>query len=132
MLRAGNSCPPVFGFLQPAQVDLTSPSSPTHTAMFAAALLCQALLATAALAIPSSRERFAARLARRDGSGFDHQSQPSQLVDSASVTSVNGTVTNGADAANAKVSYSGNWAGAVISEKKVCHSLMLLPQDRAR
>ena len=99
--------------------------------MFAASLLCQILLATAALAIPSSRERFAARLARRDGSGFDHQSQPSQLVDSASVPSANGTLTNGADAANAKVSYSGNWAGAVISEKKVGYSLMPVSQNRA-
>ena len=96
--------------------------------VFAAALFCQVLLATAALAIPSSRERFAARLARRDGSGFDHQSQPSQLVDSASVSPVNGSVTNGADVANAKVSYSGNWAGAVISEKKVYQSP---PSDHA-
>ena len=128
MLRAGNSCPPVFGFLQPAQVDLTSLSSPTHTAMFAAALLCQVLLATAALAIPSSRERFAARLARRDGSGFDHQSQPSQLVGSAPVAPVNGT-TKGAEATNAQVVYSSNWAGAVISEKKVRRCP---PSDRAR
>ena len=87
--------------------------------MFAAALLCQALLVTAAFAIPSSRERFAARLARRDGSGFDHQSQPNQLIDSAPVAPVNGT-TNGAEATNTKVVYSSNWAGAVISEKKVC------------
>ena len=87
--------------------------------MFASTLLCQILLATAVLAIPSSRERLAARIARREA-GFTHQSQPNQLVDApsnsiAEVPEVNAV----ANATTAKVAYSGNWAGAVLIAKNV-------------
>lgn len=99
-------------------LESTFPSPPLLTAMFAAALLCQALLATAAFAIPSGKERLAARIARRD-TGFTHQSQPSQLVDSVPVVTADDT--NGvANVTNAQISYSTNWAGAVLSAKTVC------------
>ena len=85
--------------------------------MFASALLCQILFAAAALAIPSSNSRLAARVALRDA-GPTHQSQPNQLVDSPSVAEL--TKVNAAtNATTAKVSYSGNWAGAVLSTKNV-------------
>ena len=86
--------------------------------MFASALLCQVLLAAAALAIPSSNGRLAARIARRDA-GPTRQSQPNQLVDSASVAELI-KVNAATNATAAKVSYSGNWAGAVLSTKNVC------------
>ena len=71
----------------------------------------------AALTTPNSRERLAERIARRDA-GFTHQSQPNQFLESASVVEV--AVADAAtNATNAKVSYSGNWAGAVLSAKNV-------------
>ncbi|KAI0738296.1 aspergillopepsin [Daedaleopsis nitida] len=73
--------------------------------MFFATLLCQVLLATAALAAPS-KERFARRLERR-ASGFSHQSNPKQAITSP-VSEVN-AITN-----NSHVDYSSNWAGAVL------------------
>ena len=123
-------------------LESTFPSPPLLTAMFAAALLCQALLATAAFAIPSGKERLAARIARRDA-GFTHQSQPSQLVDSVPVVTADDT--NGvANVTNAQISYSTNWAGAVLSAKTVCRRthldhtrwtdplLFLLPRPHTR
>ncbi|KAM5540679.1 hypothetical protein V8D89_005710 [Ganoderma adspersum] len=76
--------------------------------MFAATLLCQVLLATAAFAVPTSKERFAQRAARRAG-GLSRQTLPKQLVATEAT----------ALAANANVShveYSSNWAGAVLSK----------------
>ncbi|PIL36490.1 hypothetical protein GSI_00179 [Ganoderma sinense ZZ0214-1] len=78
--------------------------------MFAAMLLCQVLLATAVFAIPTSKERFAQRLARRAG-GFQHQSTPRQSIESAPVDlelNAHGNVSN--------TLYSTNWAGAVLSQ----------------
>ncbi len=99
-------------------------SYPLHTAMFAAAILCQLLLATVALAVPSGGARLAERVARRDA-GFTHQTQPNQLVDSASVAQVDETNTVANATKAAKVSYSGNWAGAVLSAKKVYRRICL-------
>ncbi|KAI0350815.1 aspergillopepsin [Trametes cingulata] len=73
--------------------------------MFAAALLCQVLLATAAFAIPSSRERLAQRVARRAaGAHLSHPKAPG----SARVADVDalGNVTH--------PEFSSNWAGAVL------------------
>ena len=79
--------------------------------MFAATLLCQVLLATAAFAIPTSKERFAQRLARR-ASGLAHQSLPKQGIESAHVeVNAHSNVTH--------ASYSTNWAGAVLSKSTV-------------
>lgn len=80
--------------------------------MFAATLLCQVLLAAAAFAVPTSKERFAQRVARRAG-GLSRQTLPKQLVATEATTL----------AANANVShveYSSNWAGAVLSKSTVC------------
>ena len=87
--------------------------------MFAATLLCQVLLATAAFAIPTSKERFAQRIACRAG-GLTHQSQPKQLASSAPVTqrkAVNGNVSH--------LVYSENWSGAVLSQSTVCVRICL-------
>ncbi|TFK87241.1 aspergillopepsin [Polyporus arcularius HHB13444] len=73
--------------------------------MFAATLLCQVLLATAAFAIPTSEQRFAQRAARR-ATGFAHQSQPNTLSEGTAQTNL---VTN-----TSHVAYSPNWAGAVL------------------
>lgn len=81
--------------------------------MFAATLLCQVLLATAAFAIPTSKERFAQRLARRAG-GVTHQSQPKQGLESAHIDLA------GAHGNVSHTSYSSNWAGAVLSKSTVC------------
>ena len=62
--------------------------------MFVTALFVQALLAGAALALPSGKERHADRVARRAG-GL-RQSMPRQAASNAS-----------------HVEYSSNWAGAV-------------------
>ncbi|PIL36495.1 hypothetical protein GSI_00184 [Ganoderma sinense ZZ0214-1] len=85
--------------------------------MFAATLLCQILLATAALAIPTSRDRLSARVARRDAASFTHQSQPNQPVEAASVAEPVAEVNAVTNATDAKVVHSTNWAGAVLSEK---------------
>ena len=79
--------------------------------MFAATLLCQVLLATAAFAIPTSKERFAQRAARR-ASGLAHQSQPKQFISS-------GPAVEGALGNVSHVEYSSNWAGAVLVASKV-------------
>ncbi|KAI1787358.1 aspergillopepsin [Ganoderma leucocontextum] len=79
--------------------------------MFATTLLCQVLLATAAFAIPTSKERFAQRVARRAG-GLTHQSHPKKLVSTLPVTeskeALSGNVSHS--------TYSENWSGAVLSE----------------
>ena len=80
--------------------------------MFAATLLCQVLLATAAFAIPTSKERFAQRAARR-ASGLAHQSQPKQFISS-------GPAVEGALGNVSHVEYSSNWAGAVLVASTVC------------
>ncbi|KAE9406510.1 hypothetical protein BT96DRAFT_915220 [Gymnopus androsaceus JB14] len=69
--------------------------------MFSASFLVQALLATAAFAIPSNKERMASRRARR---GLTHQSQPVNLITSPKVT------TNLA----VQEQLSSNWAGAIL------------------
>ena len=73
--------------------------------MFGATLLCQVLLATAAFAVPTSKERFAQRLARR-AAGVQHLSHPKQAI--GPVAEVN-AITN-----DTHVEYSSNWAGAVL------------------
>ncbi|KAI0750399.1 aspergillopepsin [Fomes fomentarius] len=73
--------------------------------MFGATLLCQVLLATAAFAVPTSKERFAQRLSRR-ASGLQHQSSPKQLIGpSAEINAISNS---------SHVEYSSNWAGAVL------------------
>ena len=72
---------------------------------FAATLFAQVLLATAALAVPTSNERFADRLARR-ASGLTRQSLPKQPSEN--------LITN-----TSHVEYSSNWAGAVLVASKV-------------
>ncbi|KAI8977706.1 aspergillopepsin [Trametes punicea] len=73
--------------------------------MFASALLCQVLLATAAFAIPNSRTRLAERVARR-AAGV-RSSRPMQ--------SVTGPVTEVDSTSNAThTDFSDNWAGAVL------------------
>ena len=73
--------------------------------MFAATLFCQVLLATAVYAVPTSKERFAQRAARR-ATGFAHQSQPKTLSPG---TAQSNLITN-----NSHVDYSPNWGGAVL------------------
>ncbi|KAI0325218.1 putative aspergillopepsin [Cubamyces sp. BRFM 1775] len=72
--------------------------------MLFSALLLQALAATAALAIPTSRERHAQRVARR--AAGERMSHPVQIVPrpSSVVSSTNVTQTE----------YSTNWAGAIL------------------
>jgi hypothetical protein len=72
-----------------------------HT-MFSTAFLVQALLASAAFAMPSSKERFASRRARRS-TGVTRQSKPVNLI--TSQTTTNGT---------AHAEFSENWSGAVL------------------
>ncbi|KAE9392879.1 hypothetical protein BT96DRAFT_959221 [Gymnopus androsaceus JB14] len=70
--------------------------------MFSTAFLVQALFVSTTFAIPSSKERFAARRARRS-SGTTRQSKPVNLI------------TNHVTTSNTShVEYSGNWAGAVL------------------
>ncbi|KAI1792536.1 acid proteinase [Ganoderma leucocontextum] len=90
--------------------------------MLVASLLCQVVLATAALAIPSSRERLAERVARR-AAGFTHRSQPNQFVEFSSVAEVNAKTNALTKVTKArKVSYSGNWSGAVLSAKNATYN----------
>ncbi|KAI0656093.1 acid proteinase [Cubamyces menziesii] len=70
--------------------------------MIFAALVCQVLVATAAFALPSSRERLAQRIARRAAGA--HQSLPKQLS--------SGPTTAVSNATNAE--FSSNWSGAVL------------------
>ncbi|KAI0628022.1 aspergillopepsin [Trametes polyzona] len=73
--------------------------------MFAAALICQVLLATATFAIPTSRERLAQRVARRAASAhLSHPKRPSTTA----VTEIDSlsNVTH--------PEFSTNWAGAVL------------------
>ncbi|KAI1792530.1 aspergillopepsin [Ganoderma leucocontextum] len=69
--------------------------------MFAATLLCQVLLATAAFA---SKEHFAHRRA----AVATHQSQPKQIIEAAHVVEGNAQ----------DIEHTFNWAGAVLSKKK--------------
>jgi hypothetical protein len=68
--------------------------------MFSAAFLVQALLATAVLALPSSKERMAARRARR--SSGTRQGKPVNLIAKPEVTNTS------------HVEFSENWSGAVL------------------
>ncbi|KAJ3713749.1 acid proteinase [Lentinula guzmanii] len=68
--------------------------------MLSAAFLVQALLATAAFAIPSGKERMASRRSRR--SDVTRQSKPVNLITNPQTTNVS------------HVEYSENWAGAVL------------------
>ncbi|KAJ8462254.1 hypothetical protein ONZ51_g11015 [Trametes cubensis] len=73
--------------------------------MLFSSLLFQVLVATAAFAIPTSRERHAERRARRAAAG-DPISIPNQVITRPA------SIANGTDAA--QISYSTNWAGAVL------------------
>ncbi|KAH9847714.1 peptidase A4 family-domain-containing protein [Lenzites betulinus] len=76
--------------------------------MFSAALLCQVLLATATFALPTSKERLAARFARR--SARAHQSH--HLIPSPSTSTANSP---SADLAPTSITRnSTNWSGAVL------------------
>ncbi|KIK66576.1 hypothetical protein GYMLUDRAFT_192496 [Collybiopsis luxurians FD-317 M1] len=70
--------------------------------MFSAAFLVNALLATAVVALPSSKERMAARRARR---GVSRQSKPVNLITNQVTTEVTNTTHE---------EFSSNWAGAVL------------------
>ncbi|KAI0367120.1 aspergillopepsin [Pilatotrama ljubarskyi] len=73
--------------------------------MFSAALFCQVLLATAAFAIPTSRERLAQRVARRAaGAHLSHPKAPGS--DRVVEVDALGNVTH--------PEFSSNWAGAVL------------------
>ncbi|KAF7793421.1 hypothetical protein EIP86_004533 [Pleurotus ostreatoroseus] len=72
--------------------------------VFAAALFCQLLIAASALAIPSSSDRLAARVARR--AAGSHLSRPKIPVSSVS------TLTSGGNVTHAETSE--NWSGAVL------------------
>lgn len=84
-----------------------------------ATFLIQALLAASTVfAIPSSKERFAARRARRSPNGTDatRQSKPVNLITSQVVT-------------NSNISHeqlSSNWAGAVLVADTVSSTVCLL------
>jgi hypothetical protein len=69
--------------------------------MFSAAFFVQALLASAVFALPSSKERMAARRARR---GLSRQSKPVNLITSQVVTETNVT----------HEEFSSNWAGGIL------------------
>lgn len=71
--------------------------------MRAASLFASVLLATAAFAVPTSKDRFAERKARR-AAGLSRQSLPNQRI--AEPVAAVSNVT--------EVSYSSNWAGAVL------------------
>ncbi|KAI0773056.1 acid proteinase [Trametes elegans] len=73
--------------------------------MFAAALICQVLLATAAFAIPTSKERLAQRVARRAAGA--HLTQPKQPA-----PRPQGDVSALSNVTNPE--FSSNWAGAVL------------------
>ena len=72
--------------------------------MLATTLLFQVLLATAAFAIPTSKERLAERVARR-ASGFAHQTRPNQVL-ARPVTEEQSNSTH--------AEFSSNWSGAVL------------------
>jgi len=69
--------------------------------MFSAAFLVQALLASAVFAVPTSKERFASRRARRSN-GATRQSKPVNLISSQTTSNVT------------HEQFSENWAGAVL------------------
>ncbi|OJT02605.1 Aspergillopepsin-2 [Trametes pubescens] len=74
--------------------------------MYASALFFQVLLATAAFAVPTSRERLAQRVARRSvGAHLSHPKVPS--TSAVSEISATSNVTN--------AEFSTNWSGAVIN-----------------
>ncbi|KAF5391596.1 hypothetical protein D9757_002547 [Collybiopsis confluens] len=70
--------------------------------MFSTAFLVQALLASAVFALPSSKDRMAARRARR---GVSRQSKPANLITSQFVTDATNTTHE---------EFSSNWAGAIL------------------
>jgi hypothetical protein len=88
-------------FLESSPLDIQSSPLDTLCQMFTAALLVQALLATAAFAIPTSRERAAARRARRS-TGVTRQSKPVNIISSPALTNTS------------HETFSENWAGAVL------------------
>lgn len=76
--------------------------------MLSAAFFVQTLFASAVLALPSSRERMASRRQRRDG--VTRQGKPVNLITEQVLTGGNAS----------HVSYSSNWAGAVLVASTVC------------
>ena len=88
---------------------------PPFLLMLVTALLSQALLATAALAIPSSKERLAQRVARRaNATAIPHhrQSNPKQIVPSLAATVAG--ILNSVIGEPSHTEFSSNWAGAVL------------------
>ena len=80
--------------------------------MFVTALFVQALLATAALGIPSPKDRFEQRMDRRAAAGAldgARQTVPAKLLDT------QGTPGGG----EAHPEYSSNWAGVVLAKPAV-------------
>jgi hypothetical protein len=75
--------------------------------MFSTAFLVQALLVSAAFAIPSSKERFASRKARRSTgvTPLKHQSKPANLITSPTAKTATNTTHE---------LLSDNWAGAIL------------------
>ena len=78
--------------------------------MFVTTLLVQALLATAALTVPSSKERYEARVARRSGGLRSSRPMLANVTDA---------------------EYSTNWAGAVLNSGRVQshHRSHIQPDD---
>ncbi|KAJ3880071.1 acid proteinase [Lentinula edodes] len=75
--------------------------------MFSAAFLVQALLASAAFALPSSKDRLASRRARRSGDvARTRQSKPVNIITSPQVSAAVGNASH--------AEFSSNWAGAVL------------------
>ena len=81
--------------------------------MLGLVLITQVLIATAAFAIPTSKERLAQRVARRAAGA--HLTSPKQTV-VRTMTSETGELTN-----VTHPEFSSNWAGAVLVAGAVCH-----------
>lgn len=91
-----------LGTIACSSLAISSSTPSTHPLyMFSAAFLVQALLASAVLAIPSSKERFAARRARRS-TGETHHSKPINRISSE------------VSPATSHTEFSENWAGAIL------------------
>ena len=85
--------------------------------MLGLVLITQVLIATAAFAIPTSKERLAQRVARRAAGA--HLTSPKQTV-VRTMTSETGELTN-----VTHPEFSGNWAGAILVAGAVCHRSIL-------
>lgn len=87
--------------------------------MFSAAFLVQALLASAAFALPSSKDRLASRRARRSGDvARTRQSKPVNIITSPQVSAAVGNASH--------PEFSSNWAGAVLVASTVSNIMLLV------